>query len=137
MKIHSLIFLVIFTQETRTQSNSDFQPTARGGHFIVNGRYQQERPQIPNNFNYHNNQQPQNFYPNQQQPQTSNNVIGNTAENTFGSAAVNSIVGSRFSDGSAVNSIVGSSLGSANNVIGNRATNTQGGAVNSVIGNPL
>ena len=84
----------------------------RGGHFISNGRYQNQAPPM------------QQFH--QQRPQTTNNIIGNTAENTF--------LTSRFQD-SAVNSIVNASPGSSNNVIGNRAYNTfGGGTVNSIVG---
>lgn len=125
----SLIFLVAFESFVRGQLNSEYQPRARGGHFISNGRYQNQAP--PQHLNNYNRGSPNyNNY-----PQTSNNVIGNTAENTYGNSAVNSIINSRFAD-TPVNSIVGSSSGSANNVIGNKAYNTQGGPVNSVLNSP-
>jgi hypothetical protein len=130
MKFEICLLLILFAIESIVQGqfNSGYEPRARGGHFISNGRYQNQAPPQQNNYN---NQPNYNNY----QPQTANNVIGNTAENTFGNNAVNSIIGSRFAE-NAVNSIINPSQGSANNVIGNRAYNTQGGHVNSVFNGP-
>lgn len=116
----------------------------RGGHFISNGQYQnQEQP----SQNFGARGQPVNFNF-QQQPQMSNNVIGNVAENSYSGMQVNS--------NQVVNSIIGPSIGSSNNVIGvrqisyfnpvklickfqlpgNKAFNTNAGTVNSILINP-
>lgn len=122
------------------QSNSGFRPMSRGGHFISNGRYQNQAMRPQPNQNYYNQPYPVNNYNyHQQQPQvSSNNVIGNHAVNTYGNGAVNSIINSRYLD-SGVNSIVNASPGSSNNVIGNSAYNTYpqgGGSIGSLLNNP-
>lgn len=119
------------------QSNSGFRPMSRGGHFISNGRYQNQAMRPQENQNYYNQPYPVNNYNYRQQPQaSSNNVIGNRAENTYGNAAVNSIINSRYLD-SGVNSIVNAAPGSSNNVIGNSAYNTYGGgSIGSLVNDP-
>lgn len=114
-----------------SQSNYGYRPMARGGHFISNGRYQNQAPQQQYNpyqfpvSNYNNNQQ------------SANNIVGNTALNTYGSGAVNSIIGSRISDSDlAVNSIINPSSRSSNNIIGNTASNTHSGRNNFYGGSP-
>lgn len=111
------------------QSQFGYRPMARGGNFVSNGRYQNQAPQTQYNpyqvpaVNHNGNQR------------SSNSVIGNTAVNTFGGGAVNSIVGSRFSDsGLSVNSVINPSSGSSNSVIGNTAYNTHGGGQRSSYG---
>jgi hypothetical protein len=132
MKIVSLILLLTLESFASAQLNNDYRPMARGGHYIQNGRYQQNPQRI--NPNYYQQQPQQQFQ--QQQPQSSYNVIGNTAENIYGRSAINSIVGSRFSDdSSAVNSIINPISGSSNNVIGNKASNIFGGGGFSPYGN--
>lgn len=132
MKLEVLVLLFAVESFVQGQSYSEYQPTARGGggHFISNGKYQNQAPPQQSNYNLG----PPSY--NNYQPQTSNNVIGNTAENIFGRSAVNSIINSRFAE-SAVNSIAGSLQGSANNVIGNKASNVYGNEpVNSFLNNP-
>lgn len=139
-----IITLLLSITSILSQSDFGYRPVARGGHFISNGRYQNQResPQQPQYLNNNYNQQP--YYPNnyyqrtaQQQPSTlTNNVIGNTADNIYGRGSVNSIVSSRFQDSQAVNSILNPSAGSSNNVIGNKASNIYGGTANSVLNNP-
>lgn len=122
------------------QSNYGFRPMSRGGHFISNGRYQNQAMRPQPSQNYYNEPYPANDnYNYQQQPRaSSNNVISNHAENTYGNSAVNSIINSRYLD-SGVNSIVNASPGSSNNVIGNSAYNTfprGGGSIGSLLDNP-
>lgn len=139
MKVKVAILLITVLETVSGQSNFGYQPVPRGGHYISNGRYQNQYPyQQQQHNNYNNYRAPPigNYNQRQQQYQpTSNNVIGNTAENIYGGGAVNSIIGSRFSD-SAVNSVINPSAGSSNNVIGNNAYNVQGGSTNSILSNP-
>lgn len=111
MKLIIFCFVILWSSSSFTfaQFNSGYPAVARRGHFIYNGSYQNRAPQTQSNL--------------QSSYQQTSNVIGNMAENSFETSAVNSIVGQMFY-GSAVNSIVNQSPGSANNVIGNKAYNT-------------
>lgn len=138
MKVFWAVVLLSFDCFVNGQSNSCYQQMSRGGHYISNGRYQNQMHQQPHQGNFPYNQ----AYPSsnsnyQQQPRaSSNNVIGNQAENTYGNAAVNSIINSRFLD-PGVNSIVNAEPGSSNNVIGNSAYNSYvGGSIGSNLNNP-
>ena len=106
-----IFYLIVAIELCCGQSDHGYQSSGRGGHYISNGKYQNQG-QLPPFHNSHYSQQ---------QP-SSVNVIGNNADNIYGN-----------SHGTAVNSVINPSHGSSVNVIGNMASNIYGGTVNSVV----